>query len=66
MRLWIGNISKFLAGPRQTIRKVMVQVLYQTSQMLDADGLKVAAKSVAPRSKLPDAKLIFSELKAEE
>eukprot|EP00959_Pyramimonas_sp_CCMP1952_P367125 7689483-Pyramimonas_sp.AAC.1 len=53
-----------MAGSRQVIREVMVRVLHQTSQLLDADGLKIAAKSVILCSKLQDAKFISAKLKA--
>eukprot|EP00959_Pyramimonas_sp_CCMP1952_P343634 7198215-Pyramimonas_sp.AAC.1 len=63
MRLWIDDLSQSLASSRRTIRKVMVQVLHQTAQLLDKDGLKVAAKSVVLCSKFQDAKFISSRLK---
>eukprot|EP00959_Pyramimonas_sp_CCMP1952_P209479 4382567-Pyramimonas_sp.AAC.1 len=64
MRSRIDDLSQFVAGSRQVIRKVMVRVLHQTSQLLDADGLEIAAKSAILCSKFQGAKFISAKLKA--
>ena len=63
MRLWMDDLSQFVAGPRKVIRGKLVKVLEETCQWLDKYGLKVAPKSVILCSKFPDAKHIAARLR---